>query len=194
MTKNQLVCIGTSTGGPRALQRVLPQFPKDLSTPILIVQHMPPMFTKQLAERLNLVSNILVKEAEQHEVIKSGTAYIAPGGKHMTVKRHSGSRLQINLDETEPVKGHRPSVDRLLQSLATLTDYKLVTAILTGMGSDGTKGLTTLKKLHKDKLYSLAESEKTCIVFGMPRAAIQAKVVDEVTELDQMATAILNHL
>src|SRR5690606_5258981 len=133
---------------------------------------MPPVFTKQLAERLNMMSNIEIKEAEHNEFVKNGTAYIAPGGKHMTVIE-SGSQLQIKLDETEPVKGHRPSVDRLFLSLKDLKDYRIVTAILTGMGSDGTYGLKQLKQSHGNNVYSIAESEETCIVFGMPKAAIK---------------------
>ncbi|MFA8437484.1 CheB methylesterase domain-containing protein [Pueribacillus sp. YX66] len=194
MSIKQLVCIGTSTGGPRALQQLLPQFPKGLSSPILIVQHMPPIFTKQLAERLNMISNIEIKEAEHHEIIKSGTAYIAPGGMHMTVNRLSKTELQINLDLSEPIKGHRPSLDRLFQSLKKLKEYRIVSAILTGMGSDGTNGLKALSQSHYDKLYSIAESEKSCIVFGMPKAAIQANVVDEIVELNQMFNTIMKQL
>lgn len=193
MTIKQIVCIGTSTGGPRALQQILPQFPKNFSAPIFVVQHMPPVFTKQLADRLNTMSNIEIKEAEHNEFVSNGTAYIAPGGKHMTVFAN-GSQLQIKLDETEPVKGHRPSVDRLFLSLQELTDYRIVTAILTGMGSDGTYGLKQLKQSHKNKHYSIAESEKTCIVFGMPRAAIRENVVDEVVELENIYHAIMKQV
>ena len=194
MAKKYLVCIGASTGGPRALQHLLPQFPKDFSSPILIVQHMPPVFTRQLADRLNAMSSIQVKEAEHHERVKSGTAYIAPGGRHMTVKRLGKTQLKIHLDDSHPIKGHRPSIDRLFDSLKAFNEYRMITAILTGMGSDGTKGLKALRQSHKDKLYSLAESEKSCIVFGMPKAAIQANVVDEVVELEDMIDAIMKHV
>lgn len=193
MTIKQIVCIGTSTGGPRALQQILPQFPKDFALPIFVVQHMPPVFTKQLAERLNSMANIEIKEAEHNEIVKNGTAYIAPGGKHMTVIA-SGSRLQIKLDETEPIKGHRPSVDRLFLSLTDLKDYRIVTAILTGMGSDGTYGLKQLKQSLKNNVYSIAESEKTCIVFGMPKSAIKENLVDEVVELPYIYQAIMKQV
>lgn len=194
MASKQLVCIGTSTGGPRALQHLLPQFPKGFSPPILIVQHMPPVFTKQLAERLNMLSNIRVKEAEHNEIIKNGTAYVAPGGLHMTVKQYGNSGLKILLDKSDPIKGHRPSVDRLFTSLEEAKEYHIVTAILTGMGSDGTNGLKALKQLHKGKLHSLAESEKSCIVYGMPKTAINSGVIDEIVGLDEMYGAILKQL
>lgn len=194
MAIKQLVCIGTSTGGPRALQHLLPQFPKDFSSPILIVQHMPPIFTKQLAERLNIVSDIEIKEAEHNEIVKCGTAYIAPGGMHMTVNQLGKKELQVHLDFSEPVKGHRPSIDRLFQSLKKLKEFRIVTAILTGMGSDGTTGLKALRQSHNDNLHSIAESEKSCIVFGMPKAAIHANVVDEVVELKDIFNSIIKHL
>lgn len=193
MTFKRIVCIGTSTGGPRALQQILPQFPKNFPSPIFVVQHMPPVFTKQLADRLNSMANIEIKEAEHNETVKSGTAYIAPGGKHMTVIAN-GSQLQIKLDETEPIKGHRPSVDRLFLSLKDLHNYRIIAAILTGMGSDGTYGLKQLKQAHKNNVYAIAESEKTCIVFGMPKSAIKENLVDEVVELPNIYQAIVKQV
>lgn len=193
MIIKQIVCIGTSTGGPRALQQILPLFPKDFASPIFVVQHMPPVFTKQLADRLNSMANIEIKEAEHNEIVKNGTAYIAPGGKHMTVTE-SGSQLQIKLDETDPIKGHRPSVDRLFLSLKDLQDYRIITAVLTGMGSDGTHGLKQLKQSHKNNVYSIAESEKTSIVFGMPKSVIKENLADEVVELPYIHQAIMKQV
>lgn len=191
--EKQLICIGTSTGGPRALQHLLPLFPKDFQVPILIVQHMPPTFTKSLANRLSTLSFIHVKEAEEGEVIKGGTAYIAPGDFHMTVKQTS-QRLTIHLDQTESFKGHRPSANHLFQSLTSLADYKIIAVVMTGMGSDGTLGLRKLKSCNPPSVTTIAESEKSCIVFGMPKSAIMANVIDEVVELEHMTKAIIKHL
>ena len=132
--KKKFIVIGTSTGGPRALQKVLTALPADIRAPILIVQHMPPGFTKSLAERLNLLSNIDVKEAEHGEIVRNGTAYIAPGGFHMEVKR-IGESYSIVLNQEEPHRsGHRPSVDVLFESVAKLSTIEKIAVIMTGMG------------------------------------------------------------
>ncbi len=190
MVSKQLICIGSSTGGPRALQHLLPQFPDDFPAAILIVQHMPPVFTHLLAKRLDALSNLHVKEAEHNEPVKNGIAYIAPGGRHMTVNRVSSSRLTLQLDDSTPIKSHRPSIDRLFYSLSQVDDYRLTTAILTGMGSDGTNGLKHLKQNEALEFYSIAESEKSCIVYGMPKSAVNANVIDEIVELEKMFETI----
>lgn len=182
-----LIAIGVSTGGPKALQKVLPALPKELNAPVLIVQHMPEGFTKSLSSRLNKLSGIRVKEAENGELLQPGTAYIAPGGRHLRVRK-IGASLACELGEGPPVHGHRPSVDVLFESLALLTDHKVIAAILTGMGSDGTKGLKTLK--HSVKTLAITESEKTAVVFGMPRAAAESGVADIVADIDQTAALI----
>jgi len=189
----KLVCIGTSTGGPRALQHLLPLFPNDFQVPILIVQHMPPVFTKSLANRLNTLAHIRVKEAEDGETIEGGTAYIAPGGSHMTVKRKPQA-LTIHLDQSEPDKGHRPSVNRLFQSLTEAVDYEKIVVVLTGMGSDGTDGLRRLKSVDRDRVTAIAEAEESCIVFGMPKSAIKANVIDHIVPLERMADVILHYV
>ncbi|MDP4083055.1 MAG: chemotaxis response regulator protein-glutamate methylesterase [Bacillota bacterium] len=184
----KVICIGTSTGGPRALQAVLTKFPANVEAPLLIVQHMPPGFTKSLANRLNSLSNISVKEAEDGEVLKNGTAYISPGGYHLKVKRSSNG-LIAQLDQSEPRNGHRPSVDVMFESVSTIQDYAKVAVIMTGMGADGTQGLIQLKKSGKVK--AIAESMETSIVFGMPKAAIATKLVDEVQNVDDITKTIL---
>lgn len=194
MISKQLICIGSSTGGPRALQYLLPQFPDDFPAAILIVQHMPPVFTHLLAKRLDALSHLHVKEAEHNEPVKNGIAYIAPGGQHMTVNRVNPSRLTLQLDGSAPIKSHRPSIDRLFYSLSKLDDYKLTTAILTGMGSDGTDGLKHLKRNKALDFYSIAESEKSCIVYGMPKSAVNANVVDEIVELEKMFETITKNV
>ena len=152
----KIVLIGTSTGGPRALEKVLTQIPKDLDAPILIVQHMPGGFTKSLAQRLNHACAIHVKEAENGEILSNGVAYIAPGGKHLLV-RQVGKTLACELSDLPEETRHRPSVNILFQSASKLKNIKKVAVILTGMGSDGSEGLKDLKQ-SKD-VYAIAESE-----------------------------------
>lgn len=188
---DKLICIGTSTGGPRALQTVLTNLPGKINATILIVQHMPPGFTKSLANRLNTICEIDVKEAENGDVLKKGTAYIAPGGFHMKVEEKS-NQLVINLDESEPRHGHRPAVDVLFESLSSLREHEKVAVIMTGMGSDGAKGLSKLKLAGN--VTTIAESEKTSIVFGMPKAAIDTNHVDEIHDLEKIAATILKYV
>ena len=142
----KMILIGTSTGGPRALQNVLTALPRHLEAPIIVVQHMPPGFTKSLADRLNGQSAIHVKEAEDGEVLRNGTAYIAPGGFHTRVKDH-GRQLSMQLSKDEaPRNGHRPSVDILFESASIIRTYSKIAVIMTGMGSDGSDGLIRLKE------------------------------------------------
>ncbi|MGG3999130.1 protein-glutamate methylesterase/protein-glutamine glutaminase [Anoxybacillus kestanbolensis] len=189
--KKKIIAIGTSTGGPRALQHVLTKFPATIDAPILIVQHMPKGFTKSLATRLDSLCNIRVKEAEDGEVIQKGTAYIAPGGNHLYVKR-VGTSLAIHLDEAAPRNGHRPSVDVMFESLSALIDYEKVAVIMTGMGSDGTAGLKQLKA--SGNTFVVAESAESSVVFGMPKSAIAANVVDEIVHVDDIAEAVMRHV
>lgn len=189
---DKIVLIGTSTGGPRALQHVITKFPASIPAPILIVQHMPPGFTKSLAERLNHISKIRVKEAEHGDVLESGTAYIAPGGFHMKMKKNS-QHYEIALDDKEPPRaGHRPSVDVMFESVSQYAELDKIAVIMTGMGSDGSKGLMALKK--NGNVIAIAESAETCIVFGMPKAAIETKLVDEVVNVDEIAETIMKYL
>lgn len=189
--KNKIVMIGTSTGGPRALQQVIPKLPKNFNAPVLIVQHMPPGFTKSLAERLNTISRIRVKEAENGEILQKGTAYIAPGGYHLKIRK-VGKSLAAQVDQSPIVRGHRPSVDVLLQSASQLVDYEKIIAILTGMGSDGSIGLAQLKRTGN--VFAIAESEETAVINGMPKAAISTGCIDEVVALPQIAERILNYV
>ncbi|MGG3889085.1 protein-glutamate methylesterase/protein-glutamine glutaminase [Metabacillus fastidiosus] len=185
------ICIGTSTGGPRALQQVIPDFPSDLNAPIFIVQHMPAGFTKSLATRLDTLSNIHVKEAEDGEIVKNGVAYIAPGGFHLKVVK-VGMTLAIKLDQSPLRNGHRPSVDVMFESVSELSDYKKIAVVMTGMGSDGAKGLTELKTAGNVKV--IAESEETSVVFGMPKAAVRTNLVDTVENLENITKTVLKFL
>jgi two-component system, chemotaxis family, protein-glutamate methylesterase/glutaminase len=184
----KLVCIGTSTGGPRALQKVLAHIPSDFNAPILIVQHMPPGFTKSLANRLNSLSSIEVKEAEDGEIIRNGVAYIAPGGLHMRIRK-IGTAIAIQLVQTPLRNGHRPSVDVLFDSISEITTFSKVAIIMTGMGTDGTEGLQKMK-LTGD-VSSIAESEDTSIVFGMPKAAIASQSIDCILDLEDIPAEII---
>ncbi|MBS4207604.1 chemotaxis protein CheB [Bacillus sp. FJAT-50079] len=187
----KIICIGTSTGGPRALQTVLTQLPENLPAPIVIVQHMPPTFTKSLANRLDAICEIAVKEAEDGEELQNGVAYIAPGGKHLKVVE-AGLRLVANITEEPTVNGHRPSVDVLFHSASLLDPYDKIAVIMTGMGADGAAGLIEMKQ--RGETHAIAEAEASCIVFGMPRAAVNTGMVDTIVELDQIASHILKYI
>lgn len=186
-----IVAIGTSTGGPKALQKLLLSLPKDLLATYLIVQHMPTGFTKTLAERINTVADIDVKEAEEGDVLRQGMAYVAPGGYHMTIENNVSPT--IKLSALPPVKGHRPSVNMMLDSLSKLnTQKKIIGVIMTGMGSDGLDGLITLKE--KDNIPIIAQDEASCVVYGMPRAVVQAGIANKIVPLDQIATEIIRYV
>ncbi len=188
-TLNNIVLIGTSTGGPKALQEVIPALPEDVNAAFLVVQHMPPGFTKSLAERLDGMSKVRVKEAENGEPIKTGYVYIAPGDYHMLAERDEKSKLKIKLTKDPRVGRHRPSVDVLLESVSNTGFENIVAVIMTGMGGDGSEGI---KKLKENKNVSvIAQDEKTCVVFGMPKAAIQTGVVDIVTPLSEISNEIM---
>ena len=190
-TKQKLILIGTSTGGPRALQHVITKLPKDINAAILIVQHMPPNFTKSLANRLDALSEITVKEAVHGELIKKGVAYIAPGGFHLKVKS-VGRNIAVHLDQTEPINGHRPSVDVMFQSASNIDHYKKIAVIMTGMGSDGKNGLVALA--NQGEIKAIAESKETSIVFGMPKAAIATNYVDNIENVENIAETIMKYV
>lgn len=187
----KLVLIGTSTGGPRALNEILPRLPKDIAAALLIVQHMPPGFTRSLAERLDQVSEIHVKEAEDREKVTTGTAYIAPGDYHLLVEGTSENQPLIRLSKDPPLNGHRPSVDVMMQSAARMGCWELIGVILTGMGCDGREGIREIKVRHGK---TIAEDESTAVVFGMPKAVIEANLIDRVIPLPLLAAEIIQML
>jgi two-component system chemotaxis response regulator CheB len=186
-TQKKIIAIGTSTGGPRALKDVIPNLPASIEAPILVVQHMPPGFTFSLAERLNTLSKVTVKEAVHGETLKNGTAYIAPGGYHLSVQK-KGIFYLAQVHKEERRRGHRPSVDVMFESLAELTEIDTVAVIMTGMGADGTEGLIKLKK--EGHCYAIAEAEESCVVFGMPKAAIRTKLIDATLHVQQISQCI----
>lgn len=188
----KLVLIGTSTGGPRALQEVITKIPQNIMAPILIVQHMPAGFTKSLATRLDNLSEITVKEAGNGDILQCGVAYIAPGGYHMKLQK-VGMSVVIKLDNTEaPRGGHRPAVDVMYESASELEEYDKLAVIMTGMGADGTKGLETLKKTGNVK--AISESANTCVVYGMPKAAFETGLIDNVEDVDDIAQTIMKYI
>lgn len=183
----KLIAIGTSTGGPRALQDVIPYLPKDIDAGILIVQHMPPGFTKSLAERLDGLSQVRVKEAEDGDVIRAGIAYLAPGDSHLKVTKQGGQYV-IKLDNGDRVSGHKPSVDAMMYSIVELQENNVIGVIMTGMGADGADGVS---KLKANRGYVIAQDEESCVVFGMPKSAIKLGVVDKVVSLTNIANEIV---
>ncbi|MBQ0139328.1 MAG: chemotaxis response regulator protein-glutamate methylesterase [Kurthia sp.] len=188
----KLVVIGTSTGGPRALQEVLTTLPATIGAPILIVQHMPAGFTNSLAKRLNQLSDITVKEAENGDLLQPGVAYIAPGGSQMTVRK-VGMSTSIYIDAEQPaVGGHKPAVDVLFESVAKITDVDRIAVIMTGMGSDGSKGIKALKESGNTRVIS--EAEESCVVYGMPKSAEKTGVVDRVVKLTNISQTIMSFI
>ncbi|RDW19501.1 chemotaxis response regulator protein-glutamate methylesterase [Oceanobacillus arenosus] len=184
-----IVAIGTSTGGPRALQQVLTDLPSDFSPPILIVQHMPAGFTRSLANRLNTLTKIEVKEAVDGEIIKNKTAYIAPGDFHMKVMQ-VGQEYKIKLTDEALRNGHRPAVDVLFESVALLTRTNKIAVVLTGMGNDGTAGVKRLNEMDPQTVV-LSEAKETAIVFGMPKAAAETALVDHVVPLHHVGEMLV---
>ncbi len=187
-----IIAIGTSTGGPKALQSVIPFLPGDIPAAVLIVQHMPPGFTNSLADRLNSKSELIVKEASHREKILAGHVYIAPGDSHMQIEAAPNGDIVINLDKSPPVGGHRPSVDVMMQSLSSTGLNNIMGVIMTGMGADGSTGVKRLKEVNKS--YIIAQDEETSVVFGMPKMAIQTGVVDKVVSLDKISEEIIQYL
>ncbi|RNB91860.1 chemotaxis response regulator protein-glutamate methylesterase [Brevibacillus fluminis] len=186
---SKLVAVGTSTGGPKALQTLLTAIPAHFPAPIVVVQHMPPGFTRSLAQRLDTLCGLHVVEAENGQALEAGTVYIAPGGYHMEVAEQSGKQLTIHLHQADPRGGHRPSVDVLFESVSKLTNVSKWAIIMTGMGSDGTKGLRLMKE--GGPVTSIIEDESSCVVYGMPRSAVVAGLADHVVPLEKIAETLV---
>ncbi len=183
----EVVVIGTSTGGPPALQAIIPKLPTGLASSILVVQHMPVGFTRSLADRLASRSAIPVREAQDGESVCPGVVLIAPAGLHMKVQRR-GSAARILLDDEPRATLHRPSVDVLMASVAKAYGPRSLGVVLTGMGSDGVEGLRAIRQTGGR---TFAESEESCVIYGMPKAAVEAGVVDRSVPLARMADEIL---
>ncbi|MDY6974114.1 MAG: chemotaxis response regulator protein-glutamate methylesterase, partial [Thermodesulfobacteriota bacterium] len=186
--KSEIVVIGISTGGPNALARMLPKLKRNLDVPFLIVQHMPPVFTDSLAHNLDSKCDLAVREAVDGEKVQPNTALIAPGGKQMKVAVGADGKTRIiRITDDSPENGCRPSADYLFRSIAHHYVGRATGVIMTGMGSDGTLGLKLMKR---NGAAIIAQDEETCIVYGMPKASVEAGIVDVVAPLDRIADEI----
>lgn len=189
---NKLVALACSTGGPKALHMVIPGLPANIDSSILIVQHMPVGFTKSLADRLNELSEITVKEAEDGEILKKGMVYIAKGGYQMRLKMQKNGLYRLSVSEEPARHGLAPCADILYESLVD-TDFDQITCVvLTGMGGDGTAGITQLNK--KKNIYVIAQNEETSVVYGMPKVIKDTGLVDEVVALNNVSDAIIKNV
>ena len=189
--KKKIIALACSTGGPKSLQSVIPLLPANLPVPMLVVQHMPAGFTKSLADRLNDVSKVNVKEAEEGEVLSPGWVYIAPGGKHLQI-RCKGGQHKVTLTDEPPREGVKPCANYMYESLAESSYEEIVCVVLTGMGADGTKGIKFLDE--RKKTYVISQDEKSCVVYGMPKAIAETGLVDEVVPLTRVAETIIKNL
>jgi two-component system chemotaxis response regulator CheB len=187
-SRPEIVLIGVSTGGPAALARLLPLLPKDLDVPIAVVQHMPPIFTQSLAESLSSKCSLRVREAAEGDRLEPGLVLIAPGGRHMRLASCADAIARVQITDDPPENNCRPAVDYLFRSAANSLPGRAMAVILTGMGNDGTLGLRLLKR---HGCFTIAQDEASSVVFGMPKAAIEAGVVDLVLPLDAIAARIL---
>ena len=187
----KLVVMGASAGGPRALAEIVPALPEDLPAALIIVQHMPEPFTGSFAERLNSKANIEVREAEQGEELEPGLGFVVPGGQDMVFEKIGGDKVRTRLLPTVARHGASPVIDVTMESAAQVYGERTVGVLLSGMGSDGAMGLGMIRDAGGD---TIAQNEETCLVFGMPKAAIERKLVSEVLPLDKIAEAIVARL
>ena len=178
----KLVLIGTSTGGPIALQKVLTQVPKDFAAPIVLVQHMPGSFTTAFAQRLNSICAIEIREAQNGDELRPGLALLAPGGKQMELERRAG-KLLVRIKEAEPGQNYKPCVDITFRSAVKIEPLKTLAIILTGMGADGCEGCKQLKAVGATVW---AQNEQSCVVYGMPAAVVEAGAADSVLSVDDI--------
>ncbi len=190
--REKLVVIGSSAGGPKALADIMPMFPANLPAAMIIVQHMPGVFTRSFAERLDTKSELSVKEAETGDLLEAGKVLVAPGGFDLLLAASRGkSGMEVQLSESKSKYGATPHIDTTLISVAEAYGENAIGVIMTGMGSDGAKGTASIKE-KKGK--TVAQNEETCLVFGMPKAAIETRCVDWVVPLDQIPETILSLL
>ncbi|MBQ6441000.1 MAG: chemotaxis-specific protein-glutamate methyltransferase CheB [Lachnospiraceae bacterium] len=185
---NRLIALACSTGGPKALQSVIPFLDPKIDAPMVLVQHMPVGFTKSMADRLNEISKVNVKEAENGEVLQKGWVYIAPGGKHMEVKKSPAGAHTIYLHDAPPIGGLRPCADVMYKSLVNCGYDEITCVVLTGMGADGTEGIKALSA--RKPVHVIAQNAATCVVYGMPKAIAESGLVDEVVPLTSVADTI----
>ncbi len=188
----KLVAIACSTGGPKALKSVIPFLPANLDAPVVIVQHMPKDFTYMMAQKLDAASPLHVKEAEDGEIIRKGTVYVAPGGYHLNLDHH-GTEEKVRLSD-EPIReGVKPCANYMYESLRASIYDEITCVVLTGMGADGTAGIRALAE-NNNVMYTISQNESTCVVYGMPKAVYEAGLVNEVVPLTEIANAIVKNV
>ena len=184
----KLVMIASSTGGPKALQSVIPYISKNIPAPVVIVQHMPKGFTATLAVRLNEMSEITVSEVVDGEYLENGHVYLAAGGKHLEIMQDRRGHLQFKENSRDPVNGLRPCANVTLKSLVSASLDYIVCAVLTGMGADGCQGINELRENHN--IFTIAQNKETCVVYGMPRAIVEHGIADVVLPLENIGKEI----
>lgn len=185
---SQIVALASSTGGPKALQSVIPKLPANLKAPMVVVQHMPAGFTASLAERLDSLSQVSVKEAHEGDVLSPGTVYVAMGGKHLNVQMSAG-KYTIHYTDEPPREGVKPCANYMYESLKDSKFDRIVCVVMTGMGADGTQGIKNLKQ--SKKIHVIVQEASTCTVYGMPKSAVNAGLADQVVPLEQIAQEII---
>ncbi len=190
--KKKIVALACSTGGPKSLQQVIPVLPKSLDCGVVVVQHMPAGFTASLAQRLDEMSQVKVKEAAQGDIIKKGVVYIAPGGFHLKIVK-AGTEYKIDLNKEPAIEGLRPCANIMYESLENSDFDEITCVVLTGMGADGTKGIKGLVD-KKKKIYVIAQDEDSCVVYGMPKAIAKTGLVNEVVPLNRIANSITKNV
>lgn len=187
----RLVVMGASAGGPRALAEIVPALPEEMPASLLIVQHMPEPFTGSFAERLNSKANIEVREAEQGDELEPGLGFVVPGGQDLVFEKIGGDKVRVKLLPTVARHGASPVIDVTMESAAQVFGERTIGVLLSGMGSDGAMGLGMIRDAGGE---TIAQNEETCLVFGMPKAAIERKLVSEVLPLDKIAEAVVAKL
>ena len=186
-----VVAIASSTGGPKALQEVIPLLPQNLDAPVLVVQHMPAGFTASLAQRLDEMSKLHVQEAQDGMEIRKGNVYIAKGGRHMEIRKCGGKHI-LSLQDGPTREGVRPCANFMYETLGQSDFDSVVCVVLTGMGADGTQGIRNLAK--QKQVFVIAQEQSTCAVYGMPRSVVAAQLADRIEPLDNIASAITTNV
>lgn len=189
--KHKIVALACSTGGPKALQSVIPFLPANLDAPVLVVQHMPEGFTEMMAKKLDGISKLHIKEAADGEPVRKGTVYIAPGGKHMNVVM-VGPEARIKLSDEPLREGVKPCANYMYESLRSCSYDEITCVVLTGMGADGTAGIKALAQ--NNNIYCISQDAETCVVYGMPKAIYEAGLVNEVVPLEDVVGAIVKNV
>lgn len=186
---SKIVALASSTGGPKALQSVIPRLPKSLRAPVLIVQHMPKGFTASLAERLDSLSELKVKEAAEGDVLADGTVYVARGGMHMQVKKTSGGQYAIHYTDEPAREGVKPCANYMYESLMESDYDEVICVVMTGMGCDATAGIKNL--ITKKKSHVIAQNQETSVVYGMPKSIVNEGLSDQIVPLEKIAQEII---